>query len=649
MTLSVQQQYEASKIGVAAFNAALGIQFLGVYDDYLSGGGTPDSVWDAVLTVEPGQDVYAVELTHVQFAQTVVDNLTGNYVDITHKTWAFEQLSELFRAGFTKGQILQVATDFILGQSSAGGIWGEAGKALYNKIAVANHYTSTLGLDTDNPQYMRKLIAGITNTTDTTTSAAMNTLLLQATEGSDPVFQIFTTGVDSLMGQAGNDTFTANVSSNGNTLNSLDRVDGRGGMDTFRVLDTSNNAFSLPTTLGITNIERLELEHSATSARHTLNLDLRGYTSIKDVDLAGSGIAVASTLVVAGGLTTVAAAYVDTLTITDSSSASSLASMHLSQTSGLVTVSAKLRSLDIDVADNVKTSIIIKSATEHTASLTTTAFSDFMLDDSTLTHLTVETTGIPLADAQLSLNTQALKQLTLTGDTTFMLNAQSLGLTLLDASNSNGDLSWVASALKGAFTGMLGEGDNTVDTSLVKGVSTWKADAGNDTIRAVNSYNNVIDAGAGNNTVTTGSGNDTIRVGAGNSTVRSGSGLDKIKVGAGDHVFVQTINADGNTFAELTGFGHGDALQLVSVLGSIMATAELVTLGSATFDDILLQAAANTTPHVSYFGFEGNTYIVSDVSAQATFQNGKDQVVKLVGVVDFSQATWEAATGTLTL
>ena len=72
--------------------------------------------------------------------------------------------------------------------------------------------------------------------------------------------------------------------------------------------------------------------------------------------------------------------------------------------------------------------------------------------------------------------------------------------------------------------------------------------------------------------------------------------------------------------------------------------------GTAAFADFLSAAAASTAAStaanalITWFQYGGDTYLVQDKSTAATFTEGTDQVVKLMGLVDLSTATIDGAT-----
>ncbi|WP_106753400.1 DUF4214 domain-containing protein [Pannonibacter carbonis] len=246
----------------------------------------------------------------------------------------------------------------------------------------------------------------------------------------------------------------------------------------------------------------------------------------------------------------------------------------------------------------------------------------------------------------------AAKTITVTGDAGLALTFAGTALTSFDASGvTKGNVSYTTGALTTAATLKGGAGNDTINAAAATKAVTIEGGAGNDTITGSSTVGSTLNGGDGNDTITGGAGADTINGGAGNDTINSGAGLDIIDVGSGDNTFILTANANGNIYASLTGMDKGDKIDFLAGGGVATFTSAKITLAdTAAFADYLQAAAAGGADRVVWFQWSGNTYLVQDVTAGATFTNGADQVVKLVGLVDLSTATIDGAvTNILTL
>lgn len=340
-------------------------------------------------------------------------------------------------------------------------------------------------------------------------------------------------------------------------------------------------------------------------------------------------------------------------------------------------------------AVGVASSIALASdvGTNDTVNVTYTA-ADGFADTAAMTIANVENINITTKDADTTAQTTqftaiitaaAATNVVISGDTGVVFTNTATTITNLDASGLTGTvaaasgLTWTTGALAAAAT-IKGSAaaTNTVDFSAATKAVTYTGGTGNDAITANvtgaaatidlgNGTNSVtggsatkaltVTGGTGVDTITTGSGADTINAGAGNDIINSGTGLDIITGGAGNDNFTINANANGNIFATITDAAVGDILTFTDKGAETFATAKLTLGGTAVFQDYLNLAAAgdgSTNGALSWFQFGGNTYVVEDVSAGASFVNGGDLVVQLTGLIDLSTATG-AGTHVLTL
>jgi S-layer protein len=207
-----------------------------------------------------------------------------------------------------------------------------------------------------------------------------------------------------------------------------------------------------------------------------------------------------------------------------------------------------------------------------------------------------------------------------------------------------------AAASTKAATVNAGNGNNNVTTGAGNDVIT--TGSGNDTIDAKGG-NNTIVAGDGNNTITVGDGNNTITGGAGVDTINVGSGANNLTLGAGNDVVVFTkASASSAIFTTITSVAAGDVLDFASVGALANADGKLgaaLTSGVNDYQTFLNAAASKAAGTVSWFQFGGDTYLVQEVAGNGVFDAGVDHVVKLVGMVDLSNAVVDNTAETITI
>jgi S-layer protein len=217
-------------------------------------------------------------------------------------------------------------------------------------------------------------------------------------------------------------------------------------------------------------------------------------------------------------------------------------------------------------------------------------------------------------------------------------------ITVADANNtiSLGD---------GDATVIAGDGDNTIT-----GGESATGNAGGDV--TVGDGNNTITLGDGGWTVTVGTGENAITTGAGDDIIEIGAsvGLNTVDVGTGDdQIVLLAAPSAAGAYASVTGLDADDIIDFSAATAGNGAAftgtlgAKITLGGAAGFANYLDSAASDTTDVdgndaldeivIKWFQYEGNTYVVADSSVEATFQDGVDSVVELVGLVDLSDST----------
>lgn len=148
-------------------------------------------------------------------------------------------------------------------------------------------------------------------------------------------------------------------------------------------------------------------------------------------------------------------------------------------------------------------------------------------------------------------------------------------------------------------------------------------------------------------TAATGSTADVLIGGAGNDVLTGNAGLSTLTGGAGNDIFViQTASTNVNSYATITDASRGDIIRFTETLGTESFRAAKLNLGAtAVFQDYANLAIATTNQGgIAWFQFGGDTYIVQESGANTanTFTNGTDIIVKLTGLVDLSQASFDS-------
>jgi hypothetical protein len=161
----------------------------------------------------------------------------------------------------------------------------------------------------------------------------------------------------------------------------------------------------------------------------------------------------------------------------------------------------------------------------------------------------------------------------------------------------------------------------------------------------------VIGIGMGG-TVEGGPGDDLVR-GYGSVTLLGRGGHDQFEpswyAGEGMSVIGDfEAGMDRINFDQVVLHTGWDSTGTVPTYGTWTSSRMALAAGSS-FDAYLDAAAAGAPKYAAFkwFQFDGDTYVVVDNSAAATFQDGEDAVVKLVGLVDLHTAAFNIHTAIL--
>ncbi|MBU1815123.1 MAG: hypothetical protein KKI10_18900, partial [Alphaproteobacteria bacterium] len=249
-----------------------------------------------------------------------------------------------------------------------------------------------------------------------------------------------------------------------------------------------------------------------------------------------------------------------------------------------------------------------------------------------------ETSASVTLDAGAATTNQTLNTLTFNGVTNVALVSTGTGTgsanTITNLNTSDNSVITITgskaltltNAIDGTATG------SKVDASALTGKLTLTGTG----------FADVITGGTAADSLLGGAGDDTISSGDGNDYISSGTGADVITTGAGNDLVELTANASVLTFATVSDFAAGDALSFANKGTETFNTAAVSLGGGSTLTDYMNAAAAGngaTNGIVRWFQFEGNTYVVQDLSAGATFTANTDRAIKLTGLIDLSTAT----------
>lgn len=496
-------------------------------------------------------------------------------------------------------------------------------QTLTNKADVGIYFANTLGAASNlNPNTVSSSKAGleadpiynaskaaIANVTDSPASvAAAKDAIAVAAGSSNPAQALLggtftlTTGADTFVGGASNDTFNALTikadGSDANTLTSFDSIDGGAGNDTLNIYSDGTLNAGLPTSATVKNVETINVynQDDTTAFGATDGIDASKFVGATAINQIGT---------VAAGVTNLAAGTVAGFNGTAASTLSVTAAAAAATAAVSLTNVAEAATLKVSAAAGGVLNSVTVSGTRVDATPATP------IDDLDLTV----TAGKDVES--LSINTSINSKLTVT-------NAGGKVLSTVDASASTGNID--------------------LDTvALSSSVATVKTGSGADKVGLATSLNTTVKAAS----VSTGAGNDTINVeavvgtaAAGQTvTVDAGEGNDVIQLdlvagigynvaaGAGDDTVViagtvkTTDKIDGGAGTDTVSLDLGAPKTLVAddyiVFNKVLTNFETLQLtGSAATMDASQLGAGYTTIDLA------TGSVVTEVGAQALIAHG---------------------------
>lgn len=139
--------------------------------------------------------------------------------------------------------------------------------------------------------------------------------------------------------------------------------------------------------------------------------------------------------------------------------------------------------------------------------------------------------------------------------------------------------------------------------------------------------------------------------GAGNDVLVANALMTEMTGGDGNDLFViGTASVNVNSYSTIKDFAAGDLIQIDGI--SAFKSGKVDLGATAVFQDLANAAVtALAVNEAGWFQFDGNTYVVADKGTDSTtsFVNGEDFVVKIVGLVDLSNASFNDTHDTIAL
>lgn len=649
MAITTLERTQIEKVFIAFLNAAPSITYL---DQLVGYAGRANVLAKDLSKTDSFLSIYPVALTNDEFAGKFVANFIGSTASDEAKAYVKNEVVKSLNAGVSRGDTLFNVVVALQSVPDGDATFGTTKKAFENKVAVADYYAVTkLGTATDLTT-LHNVIAGVTASSDVSSSTALDAILSGTVTGQ--TFML-TTGIDNVVGTAGNDTINASWNTAATkTLGGLDAIDGGAGTDTLNVDDSATASGVVFSTSGVT-VKNVEVVKIATTGQlgdksAPAVLDLSGMTGATSFDLksqdAGGvdhSVKVANTAdltvtaaagtvdtvggkvvsVTAPGVVLVAGDALTNVTVKGAATASDVTNT----VNGAGTAGTTLTSVTFDgIATGTATAkgdalnaVTIKNqAVALATTLTNTATAALTVNVENAGYNT--TTKALVAGVAVDTSTSAnYKTVTVNSTGVNQLALTAADATAIKATGAgNVTLALTAGAAL-SFDGSAATGDIAL-SGFAATTTDIKTGAGKDSFTTNQTAKSAFDTGAGNDTVTVGSAL------AAGTTVKLGAGDDKLLFSAGS-----VANSTATATTVVDGGDGSDTLALALVGAANVGVFQnfevfdVVGMANGSILDLDILAAKNTVTGLTGSGALGGAAVeVLNIGAGINFTAVKD-------------------------
>ena len=544
-------------------------------------------------------------------------------------------------AQLDSGKVSQAQASWTIQQNAGPG----DAAAVQNKLTAAQAFTAQIDTTAEVEGYQgaaaaqvaRDFLKGVTadNATATAAVAAAAAAVSAATAvGNVGTAYTLTTGIDNLVGDSGNNTFTGvyDDTAASRTLNAGDSINGGAGVDTLKVI-VANAATAVNPLTGvtITNVEKLTVQNVSVSATNINAATISGLTSVSSQNSTGAvnftGLAAGTEVLVAGAGQTDAVNFQQAVT-TDAVK---------------VTLAGNVNGVSISASAGTATSAVVNSTVSANGTVTADTIK-LTGGTNTLTALTVNATT-DLTAVLTAADFAATAALTVTGAGKVNLGDKFSGSTI-NASTNTGGLT--ISTTDGVTSSLIGSAGNDVVTLVgtLAAAGSINLGAGNDkllaTTGAVIAAGNIIDGGAGIDSISA-----SLINAANAANIKNFEQLDlsaatvtplDLDLVTGSAITGLTLNGAGG--ATLTNVAAGVGLSVegsstgvttIGVKGAVAGTADSFSI---SFDSATAVAAVPTAANVAV-----NSVVLNGVETVNIASKGAANTWNSIGLTDSNLQT----------
>lgn len=365
MALTSTQQNLIVKTVVGVFDAAPGAVYLNLLAPYAD---NQAGLVAALVGTDAFKAIYPDFYSNDQFATKFLDALVGSTVNATDKANVAAYAAALLNGGASRANVVLALINAL--DTTTNTTWAPAAQAFHNQVTVASYYSiNQLGSATSITT-LQSVTAGVTNTTDVSTNAAIEAAIATSGSAAGQTFTLTTT-IDNVQGTTGNDIIIGDNTGTVATVTAADVVNGGNGTDTFNYyVATAGGAIVLPNLSAVENINLI----GTTTAAVTANTS--AITGVQNLNLKNS-TKDGSSLTVANGVTigydnVVTTATTETANFAAAATSGSVNLLNGASLFALSATGAGLTGLSINSTGSAANTVTTLTTTANTASLTLT-------------------------------------------------------------------------------------------------------------------------------------------------------------------------------------------------------------------------------------------------------------------------------------
>ena len=162
---------------IVAFSAAPGVEYMNQMADAYRSGLSVQTIVDIFTSKNQFTDVYPTNLSHVDLASALVNNVVKGSASPVVKQGAIDDIVAALDIGWTVGKMIYTVFGNLAGKPLDDPTWGNTAHQFQNEMAVAKYYTNIMGQSTTDLSTLRQVLAPVDQNTDVSTTEHIATLV----------------------------------------------------------------------------------------------------------------------------------------------------------------------------------------------------------------------------------------------------------------------------------------------------------------------------------------------------------------------------------------------------------------------------------------------------------------------------------------